>query len=805
METLLQDLRYGMRALLKNKGFAAVTIIVLALSIGANTAIFSVVNSVLLRQLPFKNPDRLVQIWETRPAKGRIEIPASYPNFADWRDQTSAFESVVAYSDWNFNLIGAGEPERIQGALVSPAFFTTLGITPVVGRVFSAGDDQPGQDQVVVLGASLWQRRFGSDPNVIGKTLNLADKVFTVIGVIPQGSQRPVQSGEIELWVPLSHGVSLTNRYGHYLNVLARLKTSTTLEQASADMNTIAVRLQQQYPSSNVDASIRLVPLQEQLVGNYKRSLLLLQGAVVLVLLIAVANIANMLLARASTRKKEIAIRTALGAGRMRIVRQLLTESMLLSLIGGAAGLLIAKWGVNLLLKLSPSTLPRANEISVDLSTFAFTVAVSLLAGVFFGIFPALQSSRSNFNDALKEAGRSTPAGRQRARSLLVVSELALSLILLVGAGLLIRSFLSLQSVDPGFHSKNILTMRLDLSGQKSKSGKQAIAFHSQLLERIKSLPGVESAATRSFVPITSDWAYLSFAMEGQPIDKANRPVAYYNAVSPEYFETMHIPLLKGRALSQQDVRGTQNVVIINSTLAHRYFANADPLGKRITLDDVDFTPDSWATVVGVVGDTKPKSLDGDPAAEIYMPFAQQPEPSLSLLVRTAADPNSTAAAIRNEVLALDKDQPVYSIKMLDGLLSESIATPRFRTLLLGLFATVALILATVGIYGVMSYSVTQATHDIGVRMALGARVSDVLKLVMKNGAKLALAGVAVGLAGAFALTRLMSALLFGVTPTDAATFVIVSGVLFGVALFACYWPARRATKVDPLVALRYE
>jgi putative ABC transport system permease protein len=805
METFVQDLRYGLRALLKNKGFTAIAIIVLALGIGANTAIFSVVNSILLRPLPFTDPERLVQLSESRVKRGAAQMPASYPNFADWRDQNSLLENLVAYSDWNFNLTGLGEPERIQSALVSPAFFTTLGIKPIVGRVFSSDEDQAGKDLVVVIGRRLWQRRFNSDPGIVGQTLNLNDRVFTVIGVIPEGAQRPVESDEIELWAPLSHGSGLKNRYAHYLSVLGRLKVGATLQQANAEMTTIASRLQQQYPDSNVDAGVRLVPLHEQLVGDYKASLYLLLGAVAFVLLIAAANIANMLLARASSRKKEIAIRTALGASRTRIVRQLLTESMLLSLIGGTLGLLIAMWGVELLLTLGPSGLPRTNEVVVDARVLGFTLGVSLLTGMFFGLIPALQSSRPDCNETLKEGGRRASGGRQRARNLLVVSEIALSLILLVGAGLLIRSFLRLQSVSPGFNSRNVLTMRLDLSGQKSKSGKQAIAFQSQLIERIKALPGVQSAATRSFVPITSDWAYLSFAVEGHPIDRANRSVAYYNGVSPEYFQTMQIPLTNGREFNQQDVKGTQNVAIINTTLAHRYFSNENPIGKRITLDDADFSADSWTTIVGIVGDTKPKSLDGDPAAEMYMPFAQQPEPSMSLMVRCANDPASVAAAIRAEVLALDKDQPVYSIKTLDSLLSASVATPRFRTLLLGLFATLALILATVGIYGVMSYSVIQGTHEIGIRMALGANVTDVLLLILKNGMRLALAGVAIGLVGAFALTRLMSTLLFGVEPTDGMTFTIVSAGLIGIAMFACYVPARRAAKVDPLVALRYE
>jgi len=803
MDAFRQDIRYGVRMLLKSPSFTVVAIIALAMGIGANTAIFSVVNSVLLRPLPFSDPGRLVQMWETRKTKS--QFPASYPNFVDWRDQNHVFENVVAYSDWSFNLSGVSEPERLQGAIVSASFFTTLGIQPIVGRVFSGDEDQHGKDLVVVISRRLWERRFSSDPNIAGKTLNLGDQVFTIVGVVQNGAGRPVQSEDVELWAPVSHGGGLKNRSGHYLSVLARLKPGMTMQQAGAEMGTISSRLQQQYPDSNTDSSLKLVPLQEQVVGEFRASIFVLLVAVGFVLLIACANVAHMLLARAASRQKEMAIRTALGSKRSRIVRQLLTESILLSLAGGALGVLLAIWGIDFLVALSPPDLPRVNEIAVDVRTLVFTFALSALTGVVFGLLPALQASRPNLNETLKAGGRDPASGRQPVRSVLVVSEIALSLVLLVGAGLLIRSFLRLQAVDPGFDSKNVLTMRLDFTGPKGKSGKQAIAFHNQLLDRIRAIPGVTSASTRSFVPITNDWANLSFAIEGRPVNAADRPVGYYNAISSNFFQTMHIPLKQGREFNDRDVRGSQNVVIINETMARRYFPNEDPIGKRITQDDIDFAPESWTTIVGIVGDTKPKSLDGEPVAEYYMPFAQQPEPSMSLLVRSANDPASVAAAIRNEVLALDKDQPVYSIKTLDSLLSESVAQPRFRALLLGSFAGLALILAAVGIYGVMSYTVTKSTHEIGIRMALGAQMKDVLNLVLRNGMKLAVIGVAIGLAGALALTRLMSKLLFGITPTDAITFVGVPAILLVVALVACYLPARRATRVDPLVALRYE
>jgi len=808
MQTLLRDIQYGIRSLLKRPGFTAIAVITLMLGIGANTAIFSVVNAVLLRPLPFSDPGRLTQLWEAKVSKGRDEIPASYPNFADWRDRNRVFEQVAAYSEWNFNLTGIGEPERIRSAIVSPEFFSVLGIKPLRGRVFLPGEDERGKDLVVVIGESLWQRKFNSDPNIIGRSINLDDKSFTVAGVIARGVHAPLLPGEIELWAPVSHGFGATNRFGHYLSVIARLKPGATLEQAQADMTHISGQLETQYPESNKNLSVRVVSLNEQVVGNFRISLLVMLGAVVFVLLIASANVANMLLARAAERQKEIAIRTALGAGRWRIVRQLVTESMLLSLTSGILGFFVAVWGIQLLIALSPPDLPRVKEVSVDLRVLAFTLAVSVLTGILFGLLPALQASRPQLNERLKSGGRSAMAGvsRQRVRGGLVVAEIALSLMLLVGAGLLIRSFLRLQAVSPGFNSENVLTMQLDLNGPNYKKGSQVIAFHDQLLERIKRLPGVQSASTRSFVPIASDasFAYLLFHIEGRQPDAAEGSVAFYNAISPDYFQTMMIPLRKGRSFSERDVRGSQNVAIVNETLARRYFGNEDVLGKRITLEDHPKEAD-WMTVVGVVGDTKPRELHSEAVAELYMPFDQQPEPGMALMIRSANIDPGVATAVRSEVLALDKNQPVYSIRKLDSVLSESVATPRFRTLLLGVFAGVALILAAVGIYGVISYAVSQRTQEIGIRMALGAQAADVLKLVVKGGMTLALIGVGLGLVGAFALTRLMTTLLFGVKPTDGATFATVSVGLIVVALFACFIPARRATKVDPLVALRYE
>jgi len=811
MDSLFKDIRYSVRNLLKRPGFTAIAVITLALGIGANTAIFSVVNALLLRPLPFKEPDRLVQVWEANIKRGQNTMEVAYPNFADWRAQNQVFEQIAAYSDKTFNLTETGEPERIQGEIVSPSIFPLLGIKPVLGRVLLPEEDHPNKVFSVVMSDGLWRRRFNSNPQIIGKTIKLNSESFTVVGVVPSITDLFDLPTDTEVWVPISHSVGFDNRNGHYLDVVARLKPGVTREQAQANMDTIAGELAAQYPTSNVDHVVRLVPLQQQVVGDFKLAVLVLLGAVLFVLLIASANVANMLLARAASRQREIAIRTALGAGRWRIVRQLLTESLLLSALGGAVGLLLALWGVYLLVAFGPADLPRAREVAMDGRVLIFTFAVSLLTGIVFGFIPALQASRPELNETLKESGRS-PMGstrHRRVRSFLVVSEIALSLMLLVGAGLLMRSLVKLQAINPGFNPNDVLTMKVSLRGPNYQKDAPIIAFHDQLIDKIKALPGVQAVATRSHVPIAADdgYANLSFAIEGQLRDTANRSTAFYNAVSPDYFQTMQIPVLKGRPFEARDDGKSQNVIIINETLARRYFSGEEPIGRRMTLNDQDPKEEDWATIVGVVRDTKPRAVDlsASPVAEMYMPFAQQPESSTALMIRTTNNPENTAAAVRREVQTLDNTQLVHSIRTLDSVMSEAVATPRFRTSLLGLFAVVALILAIVGIYGVMSYAVTQRTHEIGIRIALGAQAADVLKLVVSNGMGPVLIGVTLGLAGAVGLTSLMVSLLFGVTATDALTLATVSAGLILVALIACYIPARRAAKVDPLVALRYE
>jgi putative ABC transport system permease protein len=809
MQTLWQDVRYSWRMLLKNPGFTTVAVAALALGIGANSAIFSVVNGLLLRPLPFVEPDKLVQVWESEVKRGQDNETVAYPNFADWRDQNHVFEQVVAYSDRMFDLTSAAEPERIQGAIVSPAFFPMLRINPILGRVLLPEEDQPNKAFSVVMGERLWRHRFNSDPNIIGQAIDLNHESFTVVGVIAPISDLSGMPSVTELWIPISHSRGFDNRRGHYLSVMARLKPGVTREQAQANMDAIAGTLATQYPESNTDHGVRIIPLHEQIVGDYKLALLVLLGAVAFVLLIAAANVANMLLARAASRQKEIAIRTALGAGRFRLIRQLLTESLLLSTLGGALGLLLAMWGVYLLVAFGPAELPRAREIGVDGRVLGFTLVVSVLTGIVFGLAPALQASRPDLNKVLKESGRNATgsAGHRRLRSLLVVSEIALSLVLLVGAGLLMRSFLKLQAVNPGFNPQNVLTMQIGLKGPQYQNETPVIAFYEQLLGRIKTIPGVQFVATRSHLPIAldEDYANLSFNIEGQVYEPANRPNAFYNAVSPDYFQTMQIPVLKGRPFNEHDVKKVQNVIIINETLARRDFRGEDPLGKRMTLNDDNPKEEDWATVVGIVKDTKPRALDGAPAAEMYMPFAQNPQRSMALMIRTTSTTESLTDAVRGEVQTLDKNQLVHTVKTMKSVMSEAVATPRFRTFLLGVFAVVALILAMVGVYGVMSYSVTQRTHEIGIRMALGARGSDVLKLVIGNGMALAIAGVGIGLIASFALTRVIRQLLFGINPSDPLTFAGIALLLTGVALLACYLPARRAMKVDPMVALRYE
>jgi putative ABC transport system permease protein len=814
MESLLKDIRYGIRSLSKRRGFTAIAVITLALGIGANTAIFSVVNAVLLRPLPFHQAEELVTLWERNPKQGYEQNPPAAGNYVDWRDQNRVFAQMAIYApSRRFNLSVGDQPERINGAAVSTSLFGLLGVRPIQGRTFSSEEEQPGQDQVALISYNLWQRHFAGDPNSVGRTITLDSKTFTIVGVMPEGFQFPGGSGTVlriftpevaELWVPLVLDAdTLRQRSSHSLNVIGRLKPGITVAQATAEMDAIQQRLEQQYPTFYVGSHVKVVPLAEQIVGTTRQPLLILWGAVAFVLLISCANVANLLLSRSSARKKEFALRAALGAGRLRVIRQLLTESLLLSIAGGIAGTLLAAWGVHVLSSIVPIDFPRRGEIAIDGWVLGFTLLISVLTGIIFGLAPAIQSTKLNLVDALKASGRNSAGSSHRhsLRSLLVMSEMAMALILLIGAALMIQSFLRLRHVSPGFTSDNVLTMEVSLP-LNSYPRERRIAFFQQLLERAQSVPGAQVVAAAKHLPLSGDNMNFAFDIEGRPFPPGRSPGADCRLVTPDYFKALRISVIKGRPFNESDGPQAAPVLLINKAMADRFFPNEDPIGKRMQLGINNFA----GQIVGIVGDVKHVGLDAEINNEVYGLYSQAPFfTDMTLLVRTPGDPMSLAGAMRNELATLDKQVSIGKVRTMDMIAGESVAQPRFRTLLLGLFGISALLLASVGIYGVMSYAVTQRTQEIGIRMALGAQVGDVRKLVMKNGMTLALIGVAVGLAGAYGLTRLMASLLFGISATDARTFAAISAVLVVVALLACYIPARRATKVDPLVALRYE
>jgi putative ABC transport system permease protein len=807
MQKLWQDLRYAVRVLLKNRGFTAVAVLALALGIGANTAIFSVVNSVLLRPLPYREPHRLIALWENYQQRGGPEREWFSPaDFKDFREQAQSLEHVVALLGWGPTLTGQGEPEDLQGAAVAYDTFSMLGVDPAIGRSFTADEDRTGAERVVVLSHGLWQRRFGSDAAIIGKSLILGGESYTAIGVMPRGFTFPILPNT-EIWRPLTPAmVALAgcDRGCLVLRVMARLKSGVTLDAARAESSAIAARMAEQYPETNKGVGSTVVPLHEQLVGDVRPAMLVLLGAVALVLLIACANVANLLLARAAARQKEVAIRAALGASRGRLIRQHLTESLVLALVGGAFGLLLAFWMVDLLVSFAPKGTPRLEEIAIDRGVLAFTFGTAILTGLIFGMAPALLSSRANLAGSLKEGGRDTSAGSRgnRVRSGLVVSEIALALMLLVGAGLLIKSFANLQRVDPGFDPENVLRIDVGLPRTRYPDRNQAAVFFKQLVDRVALLPGVQSAGAVSSLPLSGGGTDSGFAIEGRPQPAPDRqPVAWYAKVTPDYFRTMGIRLMRGRVFTEADNLDASRVVVISETMARRYFPDEDPLGKRLLFDDGK----DRREIVGIVADVRHFGLNLDARPTMYFSQSQSPNRGMSLVVRASGDPMSLAPAIRSEVWALDRDLAVSSVMPMNELIRTSLAEPRFVLLLLGLFAAVAMALSAIGVYGVMSYSVTQQSHEIGVRMALGAQVRDVLKLVVSRGIALVGGGVALGLVAAFALTRVMESLLFGVSATDFTTFAATSLILAAVALAACFVPARRATKVDPMVALRYE
>jgi len=803
MQTLLQDLRYGSRMLFKAPNYTLIAILTLALGIGANTAIFSVINAVLLRPLSYEESDRLAVLYETNLQQGRDDIGVSYPNFTDWRAQSQSFEQLAAFRSGGIIFTGKGEPARLQAAVVSADFFALLRVKPLRGRVFLPEEDKIGGPPVAVVSRAFWQSQFGADERLIGQQITLDGKSKTVIGVMPSNFGLP-PGDQTDVWLALGAlADGMQNRAVHTLTAIGRLKPGVTLQQAQTELGTIANRIQQQYPAADPGHGVNIISGYESLTKNARPALLTLLVAVSFLLLIACANVANLLLARAETRQKEIAIRMALGATRGRIVRQLLTESLLLAVAGGAIGLLLAAWGLDALAGALPEDLPRAKEIGVDRVVFGFTGALSVLTGLIFGIIPALTRARPALNETLKEGGRTSAAfGRGRIRSALIVSEVALSLALLVGAGLLIKSFWRLMQVNPGFQPDHLLTMNVALIGEKYKETGQVISFFRELPARLGALPGVKAVSAVSVLPISGGDGNGNLTIDGRDFPPAQTPAASYRRILPNYFSAMGIPLKQGREFSERDT-GAEKVVIINEGMARRFWPDGDAVGKRIKVGPPQNEP--WLTIVGVVGDVKNIGLEASPLLATYEPHAQRPWSAMNLAIRTETGPLSLSAAVRGELRAMEKDLLIRNPSTMDERIRLSVAPRRFNMALLAAFAALALLLAAAGAYGVVSYTVTQRVHEIGVRMTLGAQVNDVLKLIIGQGMKLVLCGAVVGLMAAITLTRWMEGLLFGVPPTDLWTYGVAAALLMLVALFACWLPARRATKVDPMVALRCE
>ncbi|HSS19158.1 MAG TPA: ABC transporter permease [Pyrinomonadaceae bacterium] len=803
MEHLLSDIRYGFRSLLKHPGFTAVAVITLALGIGANSAMFSTVNSVLLQPLPYPESNRIVVLEGINPPAGITQSNMSVPDLADWQAQNQVFDKLAGFVSGGALLANADETERVRAASVSADFFSIFRTPPLHGRALAPYDSEKGHERVVVLSFGLWRRRFGGDPNIVGRKVTITGEPITVVGVMPASFDYPQQS---ELWLSFPLNAASERRDNRYVNVVARLQPGVGVAQAQTEMNTISQRLAQSYTVTNTGWSVRVTNLQERLVKEIRSSLLVLLGAVAFVLLIACANVANLLVARSTGRQREIAVRAALGASRWRVVRQLLTESLLLSFIGGAMGLMLSVWLTKLLVAISPANTPRFDEIRPDARVLLFTLGVTILTGIIFGLAPALHASRTDLNTSLKDGARSGSAGahNKRLRSVMMVSEIALSFMLLVGAGLLIKSFLRLREVSPGFNPSNVLTLRINLVLPKNSQGPTRSQLLSQTLERLKALPDVTATGAVLSLPLSGDTFNVgrSLVREGRPLVPEESENAAYLPTTPGYFQTLQIPLSEGRVFNEQDNDTATKVVIVNQTLARRLWPGQSPLGKHITIwRDEKFARE----IVGVVGDTK-AALEDEAETQMYVPFAQDSGwGAMSLMVRTNGDPQRIATAARAAIHAVDKGIPISNVRSMDEVLAKSVAQRRTSMLLLSAFAGVALLLAMIGIYGVTAYYVTQRTQEIGIRIALGARVGDVMRLVLQSGMFLAICGVGCGLAGAFTITRLLASLLFGVTPTDVFTFAGVSLCLLLTALVACYLPARRASRIDPLVALRYE
>ena len=809
METLWNDIRFGLRSLRRAPATVVAALLALALGIGANSAIFSVVDGVLLEPLPYPEPDRVLLAFESNPALGFPTFSVAGLNFFDWHRESRSFSALAAIDATNVNWTGREQPEALKAARVSADFWRAVGVQKMaggmVGRPFTAAEDTPASRHVAVLADGLWRRRFGADPGVVGRALTLDGEVYTVVGVAPRDLDFP---NHRELYLPLAMDPAKVDRGGHSYLVLGRLAPGVSIERAGSEMSGIAARLARQFPETNEKWDVRLVPLQEQTVKNIRPALLVLVVAVGAVLLIACLNVANLLLVRMAARERELAVRTALGAGRGRLVRQMLTESVLLAIGGALLGLLLAVWGVRALVALGGDKIPRAGAIGVDWKAVAFTLALAVVTGLVFGLIPALQSSGNHLQESLKEGGRAVAGGARGrfARQVLVLAEVAIALVLLVSAGLLIKSFARLHAVDPGFRSEGVLTLDLSPPELKYKDPKKALAFYRDLLARLTSLPGVSQAGSVFPLPLGNSNMILVYAVSDRPFPRRqDAPSAIARWVSPGYFQALSVPLVKGRVFSDRDTERTAPVAVINRHLAQKLWPGGDPIDRRITFDDPRQKDARWMTIVGVVGDVRQQSLGKDPGDEIYADQLQDPFPAQTLVVRTAGDPRALAASVRRVVQGIDRDLPIDQVRTMEEVVAASLAPNRFNTVLLSLFAGLALVLAAVGVYGVVSYTVSQRTHEIGIRMALGAQGEDVLGLVLRQGMALVGIGLALGLLAALAATRQLASLVYGVSTNDPWTFASVAVALAAVALAANALPARRATRVDPLVALRQE
>ena len=803
IDNVVRDISYSVRVLFKSYAFTIVVVLTLALGIGANTAIFSFANGILLRPLPYPQSDRLAVLEEIAVKENSNSIGVAYPNFLDWREQNTVFEGIaVHFGTSRFAMTAGGSPSEIRGSRVSYGLFEVLRVSPILGRTFTENEDRPEEDAVVILGNDLWQRAFGGNSNIIGQKIVISSRPRTIIGVMPRGFRFPEVS---ELWVPLAFTTKIYTRNDHGLEAIARMKDGVTIGQAQTEMNNVAARIEEQNPVSNEGLRVSVTSLRENLSGSYHHALLILLGVVGCVLLVACVNVANLMLARATARQKEFALRAALGASRWRIMHQLLIESLLLAIAGGVLGFVLSIWALHLLLTAIPIDLPFWMNFNLDLRVLGFTLAITLLTGLIFGAGPALQTSRVDLNDTLKEGGRGNSGMRSRARSLLVVSEIAMSLVLLVGAGLMVQSFLRLRQVNLGLDPKNVLTATVLLPRAKYTQDDQRSAFFKQLTERVRNLPGVEAASATGTLPLGGSTWGRSLTVEGYPVVSVGQaPSIQHTVVTPGYFRTMGITLLAGRDFDDTDTKDAQNVTIIDERLARQYWPNQSPLGKRVRFGPPEDN-EPWFTIVGVVSAVRHQRVQEETRASVYLPHQKIPVGGLSLVARTAANPHDFIGAVRREVAQLDPDLPVSEVATMEEVVAESIWQPRLYAMLFAVFAGGALLLALIGIYGVMAFLVQTRTHEIGIRMALGATARDVFRLIVGRGMKLTAVGVVIGVASAIALTRLMRSLLFNTSATDPLTFILISLLLSVAAFLACYIPARRAAKVDPLVALRYE